>query len=262
MFDIIDLLSNYFTPTLAIEMLVVGYLYLFVFYFENGEWKYKFSDLDKVVFTIFAGLYFYFIVIFLSVPIHSIKCIFISFKGESFITDPSFHDLVNVYSLVFIIIIAVLIYLKLESIEKNRAEKGEKLIRYFIYGGLGVYFIYLLSIIAFLGNNYYGLIKLMFKDLIFCILAFSSWLFSFYFLHIKKKEVYDIIPHFNRKMIYSIILILFLIILILSPFIIMPSIQKEPKEIEYVEIENPSISYGREYFKSPDKSVKLQIIVL
>jgi|Deesub1362A_J573_1020465.scaffolds.fasta_scaffold00992_19 hypothetical protein len=270
MIDVIEILTKYFikTPLLAIEALIAGYLFLFIFFFDlnKREWKYKFSDLDKVILTVAFGLYFFVIVMALSLPIYKVLRIFL-FRGEELILRPSIIEIdVNVGYLIFGVIIMILVSFLYEKIIKvNQFDVKNKLkefIQHICVIGTIIILTTFIAMLIIIGNTYQEITKSLAIIILINILYFYGLLLllvvpAYGDFSIISESINIIKNQFHRnKNLFYIIIIILIFLPIFGSIAIKPSIKTDGKSVRFIYIERALFSDGYENIRSAVKSVK------
>lgn len=264
MTDIIEFLTKYFTltPSSALTLLILGYLFLFTFFFDlnKRKWRYKFSDLDKIVLTMVFGLYLHSIIRAMAFPLYKAYKIF-SFNSIDVILNPTFTNIDSslIYSILWMLIL-VQLFLFLYS-EKERKEKLNEFLKFICDWEIRIVILTLAVIFMIISEIYREIVISMILNLIFYSFTFLVLIspLSAYIYDTRPdviiKEIKKEYTPIKRKL-YVIYIIIIISSLILGNVAIKPSIKAGEKEVTYIKIEGALFSDSSEIIKNCDKSAK------
>lgn len=271
-----ELVLGFFNQQILIYILPIGYLIFLSYFYGSEKWE-KFTDFDKISFTILtAFVMVYFVAYPIALVLTVIQNLF-SFNGEANIINPNPNQIIQTYSL-FLLIIGLIIIGK-RIISKNSLCENEKMNQFNIKITLLIIFALLILLFLFSILFYFGGYIYYFKYL-YIHIATSVTLFSVLiltFIVINKSSSLDLYNNMknylenklksNRfKLVLIVVIIIsfissaFVGMFIFRPYIIENGQQTKEINIDYLPVSQPSRNVNAENIIDKYYIVKTKLI--
>ena len=271
-----ELVLGFFNQQVLIYIVPIGYLIFLSYFYGSEKWE-KFTDFDKISFTILtAFVMVYFVAYPIALVLTVIQNLF-SFNGEANIINPNPNQIIQTYSL-FLLIIGLIIIGK-RIISKNSLCENEKMNQFNIKITLLIIFALLILLFLFSILFYFGGYIYYFKYL-YIHIATSVTLFSVLiltFIVINKSSSLDLYNNMknylenklksNRfKLVLIVVIIIsfissaFVGMFIFRPYIIENGQQTKEINIDYLPVSQPSRNVNAENIIDKYYIVKTKLI--
>lgn len=271
-----ELVLGFFNKQVLIYIVPIGYLIFLSYFYGSKKWE-KFTDLDKICFTILTA---FVMVYFVAYPIALFSTIIqnlFSFNGETNIINPNPNQIIQTYSLFLLIIGSIIIGKRI--ISKNPLCENEKMNQFNIKITLLIIFALLILLFLFSISFYFSGYSHYFKYLYFhiftSVISFSGLILTF--IVINKSSSLDLYNNMNNYVEnklnsnrFKLILIVVIIISFISSafvgmFIFKPSIiengqQTKEINIDYLPVSEPSRNVNAENIVDKYYIVKTKLI--
>lgn len=260
-----ELVLGFFNKQVLIYIVPIGYLIFLSYFYGSKKWE-KFTDSDKICFTILTA---FVMVYFVAYPIALFSTIIqnlFSFNGETNIINPNPNQIIQTYSLFLLIIGSIIIGIRI--ISKNPLCKNEKMNQFnikitllIIFALLTLLFLFLISF-YFSGYSYY--FKYLYFHIVTSVILFSGLILTF--IVINKSSSLDLYKNMNNyvenklnsnkfKLVLTVVIIMsFISSAFIGMFIFKPSIIENGQQTKEINIDCLPVS-------EPSRNVNAENIV-